>query len=126
MSSMQKALKILSFLAIVGGLDLAVTAVVLATSPDTQVDALPLVVMGLVALLAVVLGVLGIGAANNPVRSAKLLPCIVAAVVANAADVVLAFQTGLGMVAVIINAAIVIACAVVAHLVHKQTLDRLG
>lgn len=120
MSFMQKALKALSFLADVGGLDLAVTAVVLAMSPDTQIDTLFLAVMGLVALLAVVLGALGIGAANNPVRAAKLLPYIVAACAANAADVALALQTGLATVSVVINAAVVVAYAAAAHLVNDQ------
>ena len=69
MSTMRKALKVLSLLALVGGIDLVITLIVLNTSGDQTPDLLHSIVMGLVALFAFLLGAQGISAANVPVRA---------------------------------------------------------
>lgn len=126
MSSAQKWLKIFSLLAIVGGIDLAITGVVLATSPDGVSNALTPIAWVLVVLCGLLLGVLGVRAANRPNLAIKMLPVIVIAAVANAADVVLALQTGLAVVSVVVNALIVLGIAVMAYRVNKQALDQLS
>ena len=68
MSTMRKALKVLSLLALVGGVDLVITLIVLNTSGDQAPDLLHSIVMGLVVLFAFLLGAQGISAANVPVR----------------------------------------------------------
>ena len=52
MSTMRKALKVLSLLALVGGIDLVITLIVLNTSGDQAPDLLHSIVMGFVVLLA--------------------------------------------------------------------------
>ena len=69
MSTMRKALKVLSLLAVVGGIDLLITLIVLNTSGDQAPDLLHSIVMGFVILFAFLLSAQGISAANVPVRA---------------------------------------------------------
>lgn len=123
MSTMRKALKILSLLAIVGGIDLVITAVVLATGQEPP-EILNIVVMAVVAVLMLLLGAAGIGAANVPARAGKLLPMIVVGLLASAANVVVAILPAVGVVSVSINALIVVGIAYTAHMVNKEYLAK--
>lgn len=123
MSTMRKALKILSLLAIVGGIDLVITAVVLATGQEPP-EILNIVVMAVVAVLMLLLGAAGIGAANVPVKAAKMLPVIIVGLLASAADVVLAITSGVAAVSICINALIVVGIAYTAHMVNREYLAK--
>ena len=68
MSPMRKALKVLSVLALIAGIDLAITLWVLHSTGEMQLDPLQVATMGLSAVLGLVAGALGIGAANAPSR----------------------------------------------------------
>ena len=108
MSTMRKALKVLSLLAVVGGIDLLITLIVLNTSGDQAPDLLHSIVMGFVVLFAFLLGAQGISAANVPVRARGLLPVALVGLLVNAADVVLAILNGTAVVWVVINALIIV------------------
>ena len=90
MSTMRKALKVLSLLAVVGGIDLLITLIVLNTSGDQAPDLLHSIVMGFVILFAFLLGAQGISAANVPVRARALLPVALVGLLVNAAEGALA------------------------------------
>lgn len=122
MSTMRKALKVLSLLALVGGVDLVITLIVLNTSGDQAPDLLHSIVMGLVALFAFLLGVQGISAANVPVRARGLLPVVLVGLLVNAADVVLAILNGTAVVSVVINALIIAGISYCASAVAKESL----
>lgn len=123
MSSMRKALKILSLLAFVGGIDLIVTAIVLMTGENPP-EILNIVVIVLAAIFALLLGGMGIGAANVPVKAAKMLPIIIVGLLVSAADVVLAIMSGVAVVSICINALIVVGIAYTAHVVNKEYLAK--
>lgn len=122
MSTMRKALKILSFLALIGGIDLVLTLGVVATAPEEQLEILPTVLMVLSALFSFILGVLGIGAANRPSKAKTLLPIALVGLLVNAADVALAIMGGAVVVAPIINALITVAFAFTARQVYQESL----
>lgn len=122
MSTMRKALKVLSLLALVGGIDLAITLIVLNTSGDQATDLLHSIVMGLVVLFAFLLGVQGISAANVPVRARGLLPVALVGLLVNAADVVLAILNGTAVVSVVVNALIIAGISYCASAVAKESL----
>ena len=122
MSTMRKALKVLSLLALVGGVDLVITLIVLNTSGDQAPDLLHSIVMGLVVLFAFLLGAQGISAANDPVRSRGLLPVALVGLLVNAADVVLAILNGTAVVSVVINALIIAGISYCASAVAKESL----
>lgn len=122
MSTMRKALKVLSLLALVGGIDLVITLIVLNTSGDQAPDLLHSIVMGLVVLFAFLLGVQGISAANVPVRARGLLPVALVGLLVNAADVVLAILNGTAVVSVVINALIIAGISYCASAVAKESL----
>lgn len=122
MSTMRKALKVLSLLALVGGIDLAITLIVLNTSGDQTPDLLHSIVMGFVVLFAFLLGVQGISAANVPVRARGLLPVALVGLLVNAADVVLAILNGTAVVSVVINALIIAGISYCASAVAKESL----
>lgn len=123
MSTMRKALKILSLLAFVGGIDLIVTAIVLMTGENPP-EILNIAVIFLAALFALLLGGLGIGAANVPVKAAKMLPVIVIGLLVSAADVALGIMSGVAIVSICINALLVVGIAYTAHMVNKEYLAR--
>lgn len=122
MSTMRKALKVLSLLALVGGIDLAITPIVFNTSGDQTPDLLHFIVMGFVVLFAFLLGVQGISAANVPVRARGLLPVALVGLLVNAADVVLAILNGTAVVSVVINALIIAGISYCASAVAKESL----
>lgn len=122
MSSKQKTLKIVSLLSLVGALDLIITLIVLAVGGDAP-DPLMIAMMCVVAVCALVLGVMGALAANVPARAAKMLPVIILSLFANAADVVLAMKFGVAVVSICINALICVGVAYSAHVVNKEHLQ---
>lgn len=122
MSTMRKALKVLSLLALVGGIDLVITLIVLNTSGDQAPDLLHSIVMGLVVLFAFLLGAQGISSANVPVRARGLLPVALVGLLVNAADVVLAILNGTAVVSVVINALIIAGISYCASAVAKESL----
>lgn len=122
MSTMRKALKALSLLALVGGIDLVITLIVLNTSGDQTPDLLHSIVMGFVVLFAFLLGAQGISAANFPVRARGLLPVALVGLLVNAADVVLAILNGTAVVSVVINALIIAGISYCASAVAKESL----
>lgn len=122
MSTMRKALKVLSLLAVVGGIDLLITLIVLNTSGDQAPDLLHSIVMGFVVLFAFLLGAQGISAANVPARACGLLPVALVGLLVNAADVVLAILGGTAVVSVVINALIIAGISYCASAVAKETL----
>ena len=122
MSTMRKALKVLSLLALVGGIDLVITLIVLNTSGDQAPDLLHSIVMGLVVLFAFLLGAQGISAANVPGRARGLLPVALVGLLVNAADVVLAILNGTAVVSVVINALIIAGISYCASAVAKESL----
>ena len=122
MSSMRKALKILSFIAIVGGIDLVVTDVVMQGS-DPAPELLQTVVVGISALLTLVIGARGIGAANQPSRVKNTLPIALVALLVDAASVVLALASGLALVTAIIVALTTVGYAYAARTVWCESLS---
>ena len=122
MSSMRKALKILSFIAIVGGIDLVVTDVVMQGS-DPAPELLQTVVVGISALLTLVIGARGIGAANQPSRVKNTLPIALVALLVDAASVVLALASGLALVTAIIVALTTVGYAYAARTVWRESLS---
>ncbi len=122
MSTMRKALKVLSLLAVIGGIDLLITLIVLNTSGDQAPDLLHSIVMGFVVLFAFLLGAQGISAANVPVRARGLLPVALVGLLVNAADVVLAILNGTAVVSVVINALIIAGISYCASAVAKESL----
>lgn len=122
MSTMRKALKVLSLLAVIGGIDLLITLIVLNTSGDQAPDLLHSIVMGFVVLFAFLLGAQGIPAANVPVRARGLLPVALVGLLVNAADVVLAILNGTAVVSVVINALIIAGISYCASAVAKESL----
>lgn len=122
MSTMRKALKVLSLLAVVGGIDLLITLIVLNTSGDQAPDLLHSIVMGFVVLFAFLLGAQGISAANVPARARGLLPVALVGLLVNAADVVLAILGGTAVVSVVINALIIVGISYCASAVAKEAL----
>ena len=122
MSSMRKALKILSFIAIVGGIDLVVTDVVMQGS-DPAPELLQTVVVGISALLTLVIGARGIGAANQPSRVKNTLPIALVALLVDAASVVLALASGLALVTAIIVALTTAGYAYAARAVWRESLS---
>lgn len=122
MSTMRKALKVLSLLAVIGGIDLVITLIVLNTSGDQAPDLLHSIVMGFVVLFAFLLGAQGISAASVPVRARGLLPVALVGLLVNAADVVLAILNGTAVVSVVINALIIAGISYCASAVAKESL----
>lgn len=122
MSTMRKALKVLSLLAVIGGIDLLITLIVLNTSGDQAPDLLHSIVMGFVVLFAFLLGAQGISAANVPARARALLSVALVGLLVNAADVVLAILNGTAVVSVVINALIIAGISYCASAVAKESL----
>lgn len=99
MSSNQKWLKIMSFIAILAGVGMAVWTSVSLAFANTAPGLLLAICMGAQAFLDVALGVFGIGAANKPVRSEGLyyIATVWLALILNvAAVIVIAFIGGGG------------------------------
>ena len=120
LSSTRKTLKILSFLAIVGGVDLAITLFVLQ-GQDYAPELLQSIVMGLAALFALLLGGQGISVANRPSRAKNALPILLVALLVSAADVVLSIMSGgTAAISVIINALIVVAITNFLTKIYKE------
>ena len=120
LSFTRKTLKILSFLAIVGGVDLAITLFVLQ-GQDYAPEILQSIVMGLAALFALLLGGQGISVANRPSRAKNALPILLVALLVSAADVVLSIMSGgTAAISVIINALIVVAITNFLTKIYKE------
>lgn len=109
MSPMRKALKVLSVLTLIAGIDLAITLWVLHSTGEMQLDPLQVATMGLSAVLGLVAGALGIGAANAPSRIGRLRLPMWLGVWANLCNVLLMVLSGgiipSGLVSLVIAAA---------------------
>lgn len=122
MSAMRKALKLLSFIAIVGGIDLIVTDVVMQSSVPAP-EVLQTIIVAISALLTLSLGAQGIKAANQPGRAKSVLPIALAALLVDAASVVLALSSGLALVTAIIVALTTVGYAYTARAVWHESLS---
>lgn len=125
MSTMRKVLKVLSLIAIVGGIDLVITDFAMQGSLPAP-ELLQTVIVGISALLTLVLGGRGIGAANRPTRAKGLLPIALVALLVDAASVVLALQSGLALVTAIIVALTTVGYAYAARAVWRESLSSLS
>lgn len=123
MSSNQKLLKVFCILSLVAAVDLVVTGVVLIATGEAP-EPLQLAAMGVSALLSVLLFSLGVRAANVPALAVKMLPIIVVALLACAADVALALQSGVAVASACADALITVGVAAAAHLVNREHLAR--
>lgn len=120
MSSMKGALKALSVLAIIGGVDLAITTWVLVTSEGMGFEPLQMLTMALAIVFSIVLGALGIPAASKPKLLNKLYLPTLLAIWANLGNVLLLVLNGEGVVSVVINAVIIVAYAYAQSRVKKE------
>lgn len=120
MSSMRKALKILSFLAVIGAIDLAITAYVIATGGEGALEPLQIVTMALSVIFGLIIGVMGVGAANRPSKVRQMWLVMWLAVWANVGNVLLLVLNGEVIPSVIINCAIVCAFTYVSYQVKKE------
>lgn len=119
MSVLQRAFKALSALAIVGAVDLSITARVLSTS-GTSMEPLQIVSIVLSVAFSLVLGIAGLKTADEPRRVAKLFLVTVLALWANACDILLLVLEGTFIFSVVMNALIVAAYAYVAYRVRRE------
>lgn len=119
MSVLQRAFRVMSALAIVGAIDLSITARVLATS-GASIEPLQVVTIVLSVAMSLVLGIAGLASAGRPDAVRRLFLAIVLAVWANACDVFLLILEGEFIFSVVINAVIVVAYAYLAHRVHRE------
>lgn len=120
MSTMRKALKILSFLSIIAAVDLAITAWVLNGS-DGGLEPLQIVTMILSVAFALILGVMGIGAANRPSKAKSLFLVVLLSMWVNIGNLLLLALEGEFVVSVLICALISFAYAYAAHMVNKES-----
>lgn len=121
METMRRAFRALSVLALVGGIDLAITAWVLATSEGMEFEPLQVLTMALCVFFSVLLGVLGLVFAGTPRKLTRLYLPTMLAIWANAGNVLLLALNGEGVASVVINAAIVVAYAYVANQLKKTS-----
>lgn len=121
LSVMQRALKVLSFLAIVGAVDLSITARVLYTSGH-PFEPLQLLCLALTVIFSLLLGIFGLRTGGDRLKVSKLFLIIVLAVWVNLGSVLLLILTGDVIVSVIVNALIVAAFAYVAHRVSHDPI----
>ena len=119
MSVLQRAFKALSVLAIVGAVDLSITARVLSTS-GTSMEPLQIVSIVLSVAFSLILGIAGLKTAGEPRRVAKLFLVTVLALWANACDILLLVLEGEFIFSVVMNALIVAAYAYVAYRVRRE------
>lgn len=124
MSVLQRAFRVISALAIVGAIDLSITARVLATS-GASIEPLQVVTIVLSIVMSLVLGIAGLIASGKPDRVRRLFLAIVLAIWANACDVLLLVLEGEFIFSVAINAAIVIAYAYLAYRVRREPRSSL-
>lgn len=124
MSVLQRAFRVISALAIVGAIDLSITARVLATS-GASIEPLQVVTIVLSIVMSLVLGIAGLIASGKPDRVRRLFLAIVLAIWANACDVLLLVLEGEFIFSVAINAAIVIAYAYLAYRVRCEPRSSL-
>lgn len=118
MSPMQKALKALCWLALIAGVDLAITLVVLLTGGGALAP-LQLVLMVLTAFFSCFLFAVGIRAAVVPELAVRMLPIVVLALLVNAADVALAIQSGTAVVSICVNALVAVGIACTVHALRR-------
>lgn len=119
MSVLQRAFRVMSALAIVGAIDLSITARVLATS-GASIEPLQVVTIVLSVVMSLVLGIAGLASAGRPDTVRRLFLAIALAIWANACDVFLLVLEGEFIFSVVINAAIVAAYAYLAHRVRRE------
>ena len=119
MSVLQRAFRVMSALAIVGAIDLSITARVLATS-GASIEPLQVVTIVLSVVMSLVLGIAGLASAGRPDAVRWLFLAIALAIWANACDVFLLVLEGEFIFSVVINAAIVVAYAYLAHRVRRE------
>lgn len=119
MSVLQRAFRVMSALAIVGAIDLSITARVLATS-GASIEPLQVVTIVLSVVMSLVLGIAGLASAGRPDTVRRLFLAIALAIWANACDVFLLVLEGEFIFSVVINAVIVAAYAYLAHRVRRE------
>lgn len=119
MSVLQRAFRVMSALAIVGAIDLSITARVLATS-GASIEPLQVVTIVLSVVMSLVLGIAGLASAGRPDTVRRLFLAIALAIWANACDVFLLVLEGEFIFSVVINAVIVAAYAYLAHRVRHE------
>lgn len=119
MSVLQRAFKALSVLAIVGAVDLSITARALSTS-GTSMEPLQILSIVLSVAFSLILGIAGLKTAGEPRRVAKLFLVTVLALWANACDILLLVLEGEFIFSVVMNALIVAAYAYVAYRVRRE------
>lgn len=120
MSTAQKWLKILSLLAVVGGVDLAITAAVLLFQGGIADSLIVVAIMIVAAIVQVVLGVLGVGAANMPRKISSMTPAVLMSLLLTIVGAVLAVMANLGAVSAVINALIAVGVAVMYRKVNRE------
>lgn len=120
MSTAQKWLKILSLLAVVGGADLAITAAVLLFQGGIADSLIVVAIMIVAAIVQVVLGVLGVGAANMPRKISSMTPAVLMSLLLTIVGAVLAVMANLGAVSAVINALIAVGVAVMYRKVNRE------
>lgn len=120
MSTAQKWLKILSLLAVVGGVDLAITAAVLLFQGGIADSLIVVAIMIVAAIVQVVLGVLGVGAANTPRKISSMTPAVLMSLLLTIVGAVLAVMANLGAVSAVINALIAVGVVVMYRKVNRE------
>ena len=120
MTIKQKAFQVLSFLAIVGGVDLSITARVLFTSGQMTFEPLHLLTIALSVIFSVLVGILGLRAAGDPLKVSKLFFVTMLALWANFCNVFLFFLNDHLIVSPVINLLIVIALVYMANQVKRE------
>lgn len=119
MSVMQRAFKVLCALAIVGAVDLSITARVLYTS-GYPFEPLQLLTLALTVIFSLLLGIFGLRTGGDPYKVSKLFLLIVLTVWANLGGLLMLILNGEVIVSAIINALIAFAFAYVAHRVSHS------
>lgn len=124
MSVLQRAFRVISALAIVGAIDLSITARVLATSGGS-IEPLQVVTIVLSIVMSLALGIAGLAASGRPDAIHRLFLAIALAIWANMCNVFLLVLEGEFIFSVAINAVIVIAYAYLAHRVRRDSRSSL-
>ncbi len=119
MSKNCKALKLSSFVLFLGAIDLAIVAFVLQ-GQDPKPELLQTIVLVLAAVLELLLGGFGIGAANRPSRIKSVLPVLLVSMLLTAANLVLSIMSDLAVASSMINAVIEVTFCNYAIAIYKE------
>ncbi len=119
MSPKCKSLKISSFLAAIGAIDLIIVAFVLQTQ-DPAPELLQTIVLVVAGVVGLLLAGFGIGAANRPSRIKSVLPVLLVAMLLTAANLVLSLMSSLAVASSMINAIIIVGFCNFAIAIYKE------